>query len=151
MWKDEPGDDGVRAGRPGLPRLDGGRRHFLDENWRGRIFARDQSGSRIFWRSPRHGNENQSERNGSAAQEHSIYERGDDFGAGAVVGRNWQRGAGGTDQLEGRGVGPVQRSGGASECAIHRAGKTVAKYFTEVGSARRRADFGVHFWRAKST
>jgi len=105
----------------------------------------------FFWRGPRHGMKTQSERNGSAAQEHAIYERGDDFGTGAVVGRNWQRGAGGTDQLEGRGVGPVQRSGGASECAIHRAGKTVAKYFTEVGSARRRADFSVHFWRAKST
>jgi len=100
---------------------------------------------------PGHRNENQSERDGCAAQEHVIYERGDDFGAGAVVGRNWQRRAGGIDQLEGRSVGPVQRRGGASECTIHRAGAAVAKHFTEVGSARRRADFGVHFWRAKST
>src|SRR6266403_273919 len=151
MWKDEPGDDGVRAGGPGLPRLDGGRRYLLDENRRGRIFARDQSGSRIFWRGSGYGNENQSKRNGSAAQEHVIYECGDDFGTGAVVGRNWQRGAGRADQLEGRGMGSVQRSGSASECAVHRAGKTVSKYFAEVGSAGRGADFSVHFWGAEST
>jgi len=48
-----------------------------------------------------------------------------------VVGRNWQRGPAGLINWKGEAVGPVQRSGGASECAIHRAGKTVAKYFTE--------------------
>ena len=68
-----------------------------------------------------------------------------------MVGRNRDRGAGVVDQLEGRGVGPVQRRGGASQCAIHRAGAAFAKHFAEVGSARRRADFSVHFWRAKST
>jgi len=71
----------------------------------------DQSGSRIFWRGPRHGNENQSERNGSACTR-TRYLRTVAMTSEreAVVGRNWQRGAGGTDQLEGeRGTRPKER------------------------------------------
>ncbi len=83
--------------------------------------------------------------------EHAVHECGDDFGAGAVVGRNWQRGPSGVDQLEGRGLGSLERSSRASQCAIHRSGSTVAEHFSKVGSSGRRADFGVYFWRAKST
>src|SRR4029077_4188017 len=111
------------------------------------IFARHQSGSGIFWRGPWHGNENESERDGGAAQEYAVYERGHDFGSGTVVGRNWQRTAGRVDQLEGRGVGSIHGSSGTSECAVHRARETITEHFTDVGSTGRRSDFGVHIWR----
>src|SRR5438046_3354220 len=59
-------------------RLDRWGRYRVDENRRRRIFARHQSGSGFFWRGPGHRNENQSERDGSAAQEHAVYKRGED-------------------------------------------------------------------------
>src|SRR5207244_10917504 len=124
-----------RGGNAGAQRLGGGPREFPGGDGGCPLVTRDQSGSGIFWCGPGHGNENKSERNGGATQEHAVYERGDDFGAGTMVGRNWQRGASGSDQLEGRGVGPVQRNGGASQCEIRRAGAAVTKHFAEVGSA----------------
>src|SRR6266571_2365730 len=145
--ENEPGDDGVRAGEPGLPCVDRGGRHRVDANRRGRIPARDQSGSGIFWRGAGHGDEDQSECDESAAQEHALHQRGDDGGTRALVGRNRRRPAAGINQLEGRKVGQLKGRGGASECALHRAGQPVAEHFTEVGRAGGGADLGVYFWR----
>src|SRR6266704_1034648 len=145
--EDEPGDDGVRAGEPGLPCVDRGRRHRVDADRRGRVPAGDQSGSGIFWRGAGHGDENQSECDESAAQEHALHQRGDDGGTLALVGRNRRRPAARINQLEGRKVGQLKGRGGASECALHRAGQPVAEHFTEVGRAGGGADLGVYFWR----
>ncbi len=40
LREDQPGDDGIHAGEPGLQSMDGGRRHRLDEDRRGRLPAR---------------------------------------------------------------------------------------------------------------
>src|SRR5258708_26565564 len=147
MRKNESGDDGVRRGERRVSRLDRWGRYRVDENRRRRIFARDQSRGGIFWRSTWYGPENQSERDGCVTQEHAVYERGHDFGSGTVVGRNRQRTAHRVNQLEGRGVGSFQGSGGASECAGHRVCETVAEQFSEVGGAGRGSDFSVFIWR----
>ena len=48
-------------------------------------------------------------------------------------------------------MGFVEGSCGASQCALHRAGQTVAEYFFTVGGAARRTYFRVYFWRSKGT
>ena len=99
----------------------------------GRLSARDQSRGGIFWRGAGHGNEDESQRDGRDAAEHDFHECGDDSGSRAVVGRHWRAAAGRLDQLEGRAVGYVEGTGGASECAIHGAGASVAEHFAASG------------------
>ena len=88
--------------------------------------ARHQSGSGLLRRGARHLGEDQSKRDGDAAQKHDLHQRGADAGRRCLVGRHDRRSAGRMHGLAGQPLDSGnrqgnRRQGSASERALHRA------------------------------
>ena len=121
---------------------------IIDEDRRGRLFARHQSGSGIFCGvAPGTGmttNRNVME----ALHKNTIFTNV----AMTAEREPWWEGIGGAPpsgliNWKNEPMGFVEGSRGASERALHSASASIAQHLATVRSARRSTDFGVYFWR----
>jgi len=144
--KNEPGDDGFRAGEPGLRVWTVGDDIRVDEDWPRRIFARHQSGGGFLWCGAGHRYADESECHWARLTKNTLFhECGDDAGGA----KPWWEGIGierrGTDQLERREVGFVEGSGQRIRTRGTPCRRRSHRVFRRSGSAGRRADLGVYF------
>jgi len=147
LAEDEPGDDGLRAGEPGLQGMDSRRRHRVDADWRRTAICTPSIRKRDSSRGPGHGDEYESQRDAGAEPQHHIHQCRRDIGRRAVV--------------EGIGGGPPEglvtwrgekwdsrRDPRPIQRALYRARAAISLHFAQLGGAGGRAYLGDYFWRA---
>jgi len=106
LAEDEPGDDGLRAGEPGLQGMDSRRRHRVDADASdGYLHAINPEADSSAW--PGHGDEYESHVM-RALNRNTIFTNVGDIGRRAVVGRHRRRSAGRAGDVARREVGPLE-------------------------------------------